>query len=154
MTARQQTRGHPMFSYLILVGVASRLVNEFRILSHLLAISSYALCLPAHPPPYYNHNTRFSSVLPFAIRNSRSLERQTTIHGSQYSIITFTQNNHENKMVMYFTYCVPSNPLSHSVRYVRMFGVPSRACRIRMNEDWARVALVMHAIFAHAHIIK
>lgn len=46
-----------MFSYLILVGVASRLVNEFRILTHLLAISSYALCLPAQPLPFFNYNT-------------------------------------------------------------------------------------------------
>ena len=86
-----------MFSYLILVGVASRLVNEFRILTHLLAISSYALCLPTHPLPFIMTIQQFPSVLPFAIRNSRSLERQTTKHGSQESIITFIQFNHETK---------------------------------------------------------
>ena len=143
-----------MFSYLILVGVASRLVNEFRILTHLLAISSYALCLPAHPLPNSNHITKTPLRPPFAIRNSRSLERQTTKHGSQYSIITYTQNNHDNKMSMYFTYCVPPIPLSHSVQYNRVFGGPLRACRIRMNEVSRRVALVMHALFAHSHIIK
>lgn len=99
---------------------------------------------------------RLPSILPFAIRNGRSLERQMTKHGSQYSIITFIQNNYENKMFMSFTYCVPSIPLNHSVRYIPVFGVPSRACRIRMNEVSGRVALVMacnSCSFTHYRII-
>ena len=96
---------------------------------------------------------RLPPVLPFAIRNSRSWERKTTKYGSQYSIITYTQNNHDNKMSMYFTYCVPSIPLSHSGRYNRVFGVPSRACRIRMNEVSGRVMhahyqiIIVHVLF-------
>ena len=41
MTPRQQNRGHPMFPYLILVGVASEIRPRFRIrIKHLLAISA------------------------------------------------------------------------------------------------------------------
>ena len=93
MTARQQTRGHPMFSYLILVGVASRLVNEFRILTHLLAISSYALCLRTHPLPSFNHHTTTPLRPPpllFAIARAWKGKRRNTVSNTALSPILRT----------------------------------------------------------------